>query len=79
MAGHYPHYANAITAGARSSFVSGANWAYGAGIIAVVLGAVLVFSMFPSKDDEQKLLAEYTTQDAARQAGAQDSAPEPAS
>jgi MFS family permease len=65
VAHQYPHYASAITSAARSSFVSGSNWAYAAGIIAVVLGAVLIFFQFPSKEDEQRLLAEYHAQDTA--------------
>ena len=38
----------------KTSFVDGANWAYTAGIIAIVLGAALVFFMFPKHDDEQR-------------------------
>ena len=33
----YPHYASAITSAARSSFVSGSDWAYAAGIVAIAL------------------------------------------
>ncbi len=65
VAKQYPHYASAITAAARSSFVSGSDWSYAAGIIAVVSGAVLIFCLFPSREDEQRLLAEYHAQDAA--------------
>jgi MFS transporter, DHA2 family, multidrug resistance protein len=61
----YPQYAKQITETAKSSFVDGANWAYLAGIIAVVLGAVLVFFLFPKKKREEELLAEYQEQDAA--------------
>ncbi len=64
VAHQYPHYASAIIAGAQSSFVSGANWAYLAGVIAIALGATLVFFRFPGKDDEQRLLAEYRAEDA---------------
>ncbi len=77
VAHQYPHYSSAITAAARSSFVSGSNWAYAAGAIAVALGAVLIYFLFPGKQDEQRLLREYTAQDAAAQdaqdAAAQDS------
>ena len=54
-----------IIATAKSSFVDGANWAYLAGILAVVLGAVLVFFLFPKKQREEELLAEYDEQDTA--------------
>jgi MFS transporter, DHA2 family, multidrug resistance protein len=60
----YPQYAKAITAGAKSSFLSGADWAYGAGLIAVGLGAIIVFFLFPRKDEEQRLLASYRAEDA---------------
>jgi uncharacterized membrane protein len=60
----YPQYADAITAGAKTSFVDGADWAYGAGIIAILIGAALVFLLFPNHDDEQRLLASYHDQDA---------------
>jgi MFS transporter, DHA2 family, multidrug resistance protein len=65
VATQYPQYATQITAAAKTSFLAGDQYAYLAGLIAVVLGAALVFFMFPKKDAEQKLLAEYAEQDAA--------------
>lgn len=59
IAQQYPKYANQITAAAKTSFLSGDQWAYLAGIVAIVLGAALVFFMFPRKEDEQRLLADY--------------------
>jgi len=59
----YPQYAKQITAAAKTSFLHGADWAYTAGIIAIVLGAALVYFRFPRKDDEQRLLAEYHAAD----------------
>ena len=38
--------------------------AYTAGIIAVLLGAALVFFLFPKKDEEEALLAHYAAEDA---------------
>lgn len=64
VAKQYPHYSSAITAAARSSFVSGADWSYVAGIIAIAFGAALIFFLFPGKQDEQRLLAEYQAEDA---------------
>ena len=61
---HYPQYASEITAAAKSSFLDGANWAYVAGLIAVLAGAALVFLMFPKKDDEETLLETYHNADA---------------
>ena len=67
VAHQYPQYASAITAAARSSFVSGSNWAYAAGAIAIVFGAGLIYRCFPDKDEEQRLLAAYHAQDASSQ------------
>jgi hypothetical protein len=64
VASQYPRYAGAITSAARSSFVSGSDWAYVAGIVAITIGAVLIFFMFPRKDEEIRLLADYQAQDA---------------
>jgi hypothetical protein len=63
VAHQYPQYASAITAGAKTSFLQGANWAYAAGVIATVIGIALVFFLFPKKDDEQRLLGEYQKAD----------------
>ena len=64
VAQQYPQYASQITAAAKQSFLDGDQWAYTAGIVAVLLGAVLVFFMFPRRDQEQRLLAEYQAEDA---------------
>src|SRR6266542_4352957 len=58
-----PQYSNQILAGAKSSFVDGANWAYTAGIVAILVGAALVFFLYPKKEQEQALLAEYQQAD----------------
>jgi DHA2 family multidrug resistance protein-like MFS transporter len=59
----YPQYSQQIIQGARESFLDGANWAYTAGLIAVVFGAALVFFMFPKNEEERRLLAQYATED----------------
>jgi DHA2 family multidrug resistance protein-like MFS transporter len=64
VAAQYPQYASAITAGAKTSFLAGADAAYLAGIIAVLIGAAIVFFLFPKKVDEERLLAEYQAEDA---------------
>jgi len=63
IAEQHPQYAAAITSGARSSFIDGADWAYTAGVVAILLGVVLVFFLFPRKDDEERLLAQYQAED----------------
>jgi MFS transporter, DHA2 family, multidrug resistance protein len=65
LAQQYPAQSSAITAAAKTSFLDGADWAYTAGIIAILLGAAIVFFLFPSKDDETRLLAEYHRRDTA--------------
>jgi hypothetical protein len=59
-----PNIQDNIIAGAKTAFLQGDQWAYLAGIIAVLLGAALVFFMFPKRDDERRLLASYTAEDA---------------
>jgi MFS-type transporter involved in bile tolerance (Atg22 family) len=54
-----PQYASQITAAAKSSFLSGDQWAYGAGIAAVLIGFVLVRLLFPAKEHENRLLDDY--------------------
>jgi hypothetical protein len=54
-----------IISGAKTAFLQGDQWAYLAGIVAVLLGAVLVFFKFPKRDDEQRLLAAYHQEDTA--------------
>jgi MFS transporter, DHA2 family, multidrug resistance protein len=63
VAHQYPQHASAITAAARSSFTSGSDWSYAAGMIAIALGAVLVFFLFPHHEEERRLLAEYRASD----------------
>jgi EmrB/QacA subfamily drug resistance transporter len=59
----YPEYSKQIISAAKTSFVDGADWAYVAGLIAIVLGAALVFFMFPRREKEVELLAEYHAED----------------
>jgi MFS transporter, DHA2 family, multidrug resistance protein len=63
IAEQHPQYADAITAGAKGSFLDGADWAYTAGIAAILLGFVFVFFLFPKKDEAQRLLARYQAED----------------
>ena len=65
VAEQYPQYSKQIIAAARSSFLDGDHWAYLAGIVAILLGALIVRLRFPSKEDEARLHAEYDAEDAA--------------
>jgi len=66
IAQRYPHYAGQITEAAKSAFLSGDQSAYIAGIVAILLGAALVFFLFPRKDEEERLLAQYHSADISR-------------
>ena len=65
VAQQYPQYASQITAAAKDSFLKGDQWAYTAGLVAVILGAVLVAVLFPTREREQELLRQYAAEDAA--------------
>jgi DHA2 family multidrug resistance protein-like MFS transporter len=60
----YPKYTDQIVAAAKESFLKGDDWAYSAGIVAIMLGAAVVFFLFPRKDRENELLREYAASDA---------------
>ena len=60
-----PAYAAQIISGARASFLSGANWAYAAGALSIVAGALVVATCFPGRDREHELLASYRRMDTA--------------
>jgi MFS transporter, DHA2 family, multidrug resistance protein len=62
----YPQYSKQIIAGAKTAFLQGDQWAYLAGIVAVLLGAVIVAFFFPRRERERSLLAEYHRIDQAQ-------------
>jgi DHA2 family multidrug resistance protein-like MFS transporter len=64
VAKNYPQYTNQIIHGAQAAFLKGDQWAYLAGIVAVLLGATLVFFKFPKRTDEKQLLEAYHVEDA---------------
>jgi hypothetical protein len=68
IAEQYPQYSQQINAAAKQSFIDGSDWAYTAGIIAILLGAVLVYLMFPKYQPERQLLQQYHAEDTAAEA-----------
>jgi MFS transporter, DHA2 family, multidrug resistance protein len=52
-----------IIAGAKTAFLDGDQWAYTAGIVAVLVGAALVFFLFPRAEEEKRLLDLYHEED----------------
>jgi MFS family permease len=61
-----PSMQDKIIAGAKTAFLQGDQWAYTAGLVAIVLGAALVYLAFPRKDLEEQLLARYHAEDTAQ-------------
>lgn len=66
IATRYPQYSQQIITGAREAFLDGQHWAYGVGIIAVIIGIALTALAFPHRDHERALLAEYAKDDQAQ-------------
>jgi hypothetical protein len=65
LAEQYPRHSNQIIGAAKASFLQGDAWAYTAGIVAILLGGILVFFAFPKRDEEQRLLQQYHAEDTA--------------
>jgi MFS transporter, DHA2 family, multidrug resistance protein len=78
-AAQYPEYSSQILGAAKSSFLAGGDKAYIAGIAAVIVGAAVVFFVFPKHEKERRMLLEFHQQDTAPSAGAATSAPQPES
>ena len=55
----------AAIANLNLAVATGADWAYTAGIVAILLGATLVYFRFP-KEEEEQLLAAYHAEDTAQ-------------
>src|ERR1051325_10936605 len=64
VAQQHPQYASGITSAAKTAFLQGDQWAYTAGIVAILLGAAIVFCGFPRHEEEERLLAAYHAEDA---------------
>jgi hypothetical protein len=57
--GYPPSAQQGIVDAAKTAFLQGDQWAYLAGIVAVLAGAALVACFFPRKEREEELLAAY--------------------
>ncbi len=66
IAKQYPQQSQQILNAAKESFIHGQHWAYASGILAVLLGAVVVGLFFPGRQDERDLLESYVREDASR-------------
>jgi len=65
LAAQNPEFSDEIIAAAQSSFLQGDQLAYIAGLVAVLIGASLVFFRFPRKDEEERLRNEFHAKDEA--------------
>ena len=63
LASQYPAHASSIIAGAKSAFLQGDAWAYSAGIVAILIGAALVYFLFPDNEHERELMSRYADED----------------
>ena len=63
IAQQYPTHANQIIEAAKTSFMDGSHWAYGAGLIAIVLGAGVVALFFPKHGQEIEQISAYEKED----------------
>jgi EmrB/QacA subfamily drug resistance transporter len=59
----YPQYSDGIVAAAKQAFLDGDQWAYTAGTVAVIVGAALIWFMFPGRDEEVALLERFAAED----------------
>ena len=66
----YPEYSTEIIEAARQSFLTGANWAYLAAIIAGLVALAIVRFASPNKAGEIALLNSYAQEDAATEKAA---------
>ncbi len=69
LAKQYPQYSKQIITAAKSAFLKGDEWTYLAGAIAVLAAGLIVFFVFPKRDDERRLLARYEAESAGAAAG----------
>jgi len=59
----HPQYQTQIIEAAKSSFLAGTDWAHIAGIIAILIGAAIIYFKFPKKEAEKKLHEQYHAED----------------
>jgi MFS transporter, DHA2 family, multidrug resistance protein len=69
LAEQNPEYSTQIMTAAKQSFLDGDQLAYLAGLGAVIIGIGLTFFVFPKKDEELRLRAEFQAEDSEPGAG----------
>lgn len=64
VAQQYPQHSAEIVDAAQAAFVAGQHWAYVAGAVAILIGAAIVFVVFPKHEQEMLLREQYQREDA---------------
>ncbi len=59
----HPQYQTQIIEAAKISFLNGTDWAHVAGIIAILIGAAIIYFKFPKKEEEKDLHLQYRQED----------------
>jgi hypothetical protein len=65
LADQYPAYSDQIIAAAETSFLQADQLTYVAGLVAVIIGATVVFVFFPRKEDEERMRQSFHAEDEA--------------
>jgi MFS family permease len=68
IAKQYPEYADGIVKAARDSFLSGADWAYAAGMGFMLVGAIVAVAFYPGREREHELFRQYAEEAEAERA-----------
>lgn len=63
LAQSHPQYQTQIISAAKYSFLAGGDWAYFAGMIAIIIGIAIIYFKFPKKEEEIELLNKYHAED----------------
>lgn len=59
----YPIYHDQIVIAAKTAFLTGSDWTHIAAVLAIILGAAIVYFKFPKKEEERRMHEEYDAQD----------------
>ena len=58
-----PQYAASLIEAAKQAFTDGANVAYASALVAVAIGLVIIVALYPRKQEEEQILAQYAETD----------------
>ena len=58
-----PQYSASLIEAAKQAFTDGANVAYASALVAVAIGLVIIVALYPRKQEEEQILAQYAETD----------------